>query len=202
MFYNYVELKSELLNYGYDFQTKTDTEVILAAYDKWGSDCVNRFNGMWAFALYNKEKNYVFCSRDRFGIKPFYYAHTDERFIFGSEIKQLLEYFPRRYVNESIVIDYLVTGFLEHTDQTFFKNIFKLNPACNLIYNLNTNEFKQVRYYKINLDSEISKKDVPNICFVSDVRIIMDSMSDYSYFILILGESFCYCIICAFCEYS
>jgi asparagine synthase (glutamine-hydrolysing) len=157
--YNYVELKSELLNYGYDFQTKTDTEVILAAYDKWGSDCVNRFNGMWAFALYNKEKNYVFCSRDRFGIKPFYYAHTDERFIFGSEIKQLLEYFPRRYVNESIVIDYLVTGFLEHTDQTFFKNIFKLSPACNLTYDLNNNEFKQVRYYKINLDFEISKKD-------------------------------------------
>jgi asparagine synthase (glutamine-hydrolysing) len=157
--YNYVELKSELLNYGYDFQTKTDTEVILAAYDKWGSDCVNRFNGMWAFALYNKEKNYIFCSRDRFGIKPFYYAQTGEKFIFGSEIKQLLEYFPHRYVNESIVIDYLVTGFLEHTDQTFFKNIFKLNPACNLIYDLNNNEFKQVRYYKINLDFEISQKD-------------------------------------------
>ena len=71
--YNYLELKEELKSEGYVFFTNTDTEVILAAYDKWGKECVGHFNGMWAFAIYDMEKREVFCSRDRFGIKPFYY---------------------------------------------------------------------------------------------------------------------------------
>ena len=76
--YNYIEIKNKLLSYGYNFESKTDTEVILASYDKWGKECVNMFNGMWSFALHDKEKEIIFCSRDRFGIKPFYYTYINQ----------------------------------------------------------------------------------------------------------------------------
>ena len=71
--YNYLELKDELQKRGYNFTTNTDTEVILAAYDFWGVDCLSRFNGMWAFSLWDKKKKQLFCARDRFGIKPKHY---------------------------------------------------------------------------------------------------------------------------------
>ena len=88
--YNYIEIKKTLKNEGYIFKNNTDTEVILAAYHFWGFDCVNHFNGMWSFALYDKKKEIIFCSRDRFGIKPFYYTFNEKKFIFGSEIRQIL----------------------------------------------------------------------------------------------------------------
>ena len=69
---------------GYKFGTTSDTEVILAAYREWGADCVTRFVGMWAFAIWDRAKKELFCSRDRFGIKPFYYIHAGDRFYFGS----------------------------------------------------------------------------------------------------------------------
>jgi len=149
--YNYLELKEELLSFGYKFHSETDTEVILASYDKWGEECVTKFNGMWAFAIYNKQENIIFCSRDRFGIKPFYYTQIEDKFIFGSEIKQLLEFYPNRYVNKKILIDYLVIGYEDHTNETFFDNIFKLEQSHNLVYDLDNNSFSIKRYYDINL---------------------------------------------------
>ena len=94
--YNFLELRQQLCLDGYEFASKTDTEVILAAYDKWGGDCVTRLNGMWAFAMYDKKQTDIFCSRDRFGVKPFYYCGHAERFVFGSEIKQILAGGSRR----------------------------------------------------------------------------------------------------------
>jgi asparagine synthase (glutamine-hydrolysing) len=155
--YNYIEIKEELLNMGYLFNTQTDTEVILAAYKEWGHDCVNHFNGMWAFSIFNKEKNIIFCSRDRFGIKPFYYTEIDNTFVFGSEIKQLLEFYPNRYINKKILMDYLVIGFEEHINETFFENIFKLEQSHNLTYDLNTNTYDIKRYYDIELDENTKK---------------------------------------------
>ena len=81
--YNYIEIREELKVLGYQFGSNCDTEVILAAYDKWGKDCVNKFNGMWAFAIHDKVHNIIFCSRDRFGVKPFYYHHRSNIFVFG-----------------------------------------------------------------------------------------------------------------------
>jgi asparagine synthase (glutamine-hydrolysing) len=147
--YNYLEIREELINNGYIFHSNTDTEVILASYDKWGKECVNKFNGMWAFAIYDNQKEIIFCSRDRFGIKPFYYTKIDNKFIFGSEIKQLLEFYPQRYVNKHIMMDYLVIGFEDHTNETFFENIYKLEASHNLIYNLKTNNYNIERYYNI-----------------------------------------------------
>lgn len=154
--YNYLEIKEELTKYGYTFNSSTDTEVILASYDKWGEDCVSRFNGMWAFAIYDKEKEIIFCSRDRFGVKPFYYTEVNNKFVFGSEIKQLLEFYDNRYVNKKILMDYLVIGFEEHTNETFFENIFKLEQSHNLIYDLKNNTINIRKYYTISLDNELN----------------------------------------------
>lgn len=181
--YNYIELREELKKDGYRFKSDTDTEVILASYDKWGIECVNRFNGMWAFAIYDKEKEIIFCSRDRFGIKPFYYTEVNDKFVFGSEIKQLLEFYDKRYVNKKILIDYLVIGFENHTDETFFENIFILKQSHNLIYDLKTNSYKIERYYDIkkeeikldeNSSIELYSKilgDAVNLRLRSDVKV-------------------------------
>ena len=159
--YNYLEIKDELLKNGYIFKSHTDTEVILASYDKWGEECVNKFNGMWAFAIYDKEKEIIFCSRDRFGVKPFYYTQVENKFIFGSEIKQLLEFYEKRFVNKKILMDFLIIGYENHTNETFFENIFKLQESHNLIYDLRKNTFQIKRYYdikkyEINLDEDKS----------------------------------------------
>lgn len=128
--YNYIELRSELQSLGYSFHTQTDTEVILNAYDAWDVDCLNRFNGMWSFALYDKRKNRLFCARDRFGIKPFYYYFDRERFLFASEIKALLANADiPRIPNDAIVYDYLAYGILDHTEETFYEGICQLAPA-------------------------------------------------------------------------
>lgn len=147
--YNYLEIKEELQKDGYTFCSHTDTEVILASYDKWGENCVNRFNGMWAFAIYDKEKNIIFCSRDRFGVKPFYYTEIDNNFVFGSEIKQLLEFYEDRYVNKKVLMNYLVIGYENYNNETFFENIFKLQQSHNLIYNLTDHTYFEKRYYDI-----------------------------------------------------
>lgn len=160
--YNYIEIKNELLKDGYTFKSNTDTEVILASYDKWGENCVNKFNGMWAFAIYDKEKNIIFCSRDRFGIKPFYYTEVDNKFIFGSEIKQLLEFYTERYVNKKILMDYLIIGFEEHTNETFFENVYKLKQSHNLIYNLRNHSCDVYRYYDINFDKSVTDLNEEN----------------------------------------
>jgi len=148
--YNYIEIREELLKDGYKFVSDTDTEVILASYDKWGEECVDRFNGMWAFAIYDRDNEIIFCSRDRFGIKPFYYTEVDEKFIFGSEIKQLLEFQEENSYNEEILIDFIVTGIIEHTNSTFFKNIYKLEQSHNLTYHLKENRYQINKYYSIN----------------------------------------------------
>lgn len=159
--YNYLEIREELIKDGYKFISNTDTEVILASYDKWGEECVNKFNGMWAFAIYDKEKEIIFCSRDRFGVKPFYYTEIDNKFVFGSEIKQLLEFYEERFVNKKILMDFLIIGYENHINETFFENIFKLQESHNLIYDLKSNSFEIKRYYdikqtEINLDENSS----------------------------------------------
>ena len=85
--YNYRELRTELEAKGRRFHSATDTEVILAAYEEWGDRCVERFNGMWAFALWDGRRRALYCSRDRFGVKPFYFRWDGARFVFASEPK-------------------------------------------------------------------------------------------------------------------
>jgi asparagine synthase (glutamine-hydrolysing) len=157
--YNYLEIKSELENLGFIFRTKSDTEVILIAYECWGINCVNRFNGMWSFCLYDKIKNILFCSRDRFGVKPFYYIDGSDSFVFGSEIKQLLPY-AKMTVNKKVLMEYLVLNLEEQSNDTFFEGIKKLQPSHNLIYDLNTCEIHFERYYLLKYKPEIGKLNI------------------------------------------
>ena len=130
--YNYRELRRELESHGHTFRSHSDTEVILRAYEQWGERCVERFNGMWAFALWDGRNRRLLCSRDRFGVKPFYYSWDGERLAFASEPKAfratgtLEPHLPA-------VRDYLEQGYADHTDETFFAGIRKLPPAHSLV---------------------------------------------------------------------
>lgn len=125
--YNYKEVRQELESHGYVFHSGTDTEVILRAYQEWGEECLQRFNGMWSFAIWDRAKQRLFCARDRFGVKPFYYAIFDGRFYFGSEIKQitLAAGMPRR-ANSQTVFHFLEWGLLDYSSETFFEAISQL----------------------------------------------------------------------------
>ncbi len=129
--YNYIELRDELKN-SFSFRTQTDTEVILAAYLQWGKNCLERFNGMFAFALWDKETRELFCARDRVGIKPFFYTQENGGFSFASEIKGLLALGIPKKANESIIFDYLRFGLYDHRSETFFEGIYSL-PAGHFL---------------------------------------------------------------------
>ena len=153
--YNYIELREELKAEGYVFRSNTDTEVILNAYIKWGEACLDRFNGMWAFAIYDRVDKQLFISRDRFGIKPFYYYVDKEQFIFASEIPPILKVLnsPASSNNQAI-FDYLVFNRTDQTDFTFFNEIKKLPHGRCLKIELTP---KSDRTYKSGWES-ISKK--------------------------------------------
>lgn len=136
--YNYIELRRELADAGYIFQSETDTEVILAAFDKWGVDCVQHFNGMWAFVIYDKITRSVFCSRDRYGVKPLYYwVSPDETIYFASEVKQFTVVPDwRAKVNPQRAYDYLVFSLTHHTDETLFSNVYEIRGGSSLYFTL------------------------------------------------------------------
>lgn len=158
--YNYLEIREQLLLDGYNFSSKTDTEVILCAYDKWGQSCVERFNGMWAFCLYDKAKEILFCSRDRFGVKPFYYCDTPQKFVFGSEIKQILAGRGGSAVaNMRAVSDFLIEGYSDHTLETFFEGVHTLGPGHNLVYAIKSHTFKQYRFYSLAAQADLLALD-------------------------------------------
>ncbi len=132
--YNYIELREELKACGYDFRTSGDTEVLIRAYQHWGENCVNRFNGMWAFAIYDEVTNKLFCSRDRFGIKPFNYTDFDGQFMFSSEIKAIISYFPQlRTPNYNVIANYCRKSTGAQIKDTWFEKILRLEPAHNLV---------------------------------------------------------------------
>lgn len=156
--YNYIEIRAELLQNGYLFVSESDTEVILAAYDFWGISCLNKFNGMWSFAIHDLEKDIVLFSRDRFGIKPFYYKEDDSQFVFGSEIKQLLNSDKPNLLNENILLESMLTHIDNHTEETYFKGIYSLPSSSYMIYDLKTNERTIDKYYKLSINTEIQNK--------------------------------------------
>ena len=152
--YNYIEIRKELQEKGIVFNTQTDTEVILRAYAHWGPTCVHKFNGMWAFAIYDKVNNKVFCSRDRFGVKPFYYHENEQGLFFGSEIRQLLIKLKNRKVNRQILFDYIYLGYHHHNEHTFFEGISSLDPGHNLIFDTQKGTYKIERYYELKTKKE------------------------------------------------
>lgn len=132
--YNYRELREELLAAGHRFSSATDTEVILHAYEEWGRDCLARFNGMWAFALWDGRRRELFCARDRLGVKPFYYTVAAGSFLFASEIKALRAH-PEAggRPNDRMLMTFLAWGVADHTAETMYDGIFQLPPAHLLV---------------------------------------------------------------------
>ncbi len=155
--YNYKELREELINQGYAFHTQGDTEVLIAAFDAYGSKCVEHFNGMWSFAIYDSANKIIFCSRDRFGVKPFYYYMKKGEFIFCSEIKQIFELNKKRFsVNRPRLLEYLILGMQDHTNETMIADVYQLKPGHNLIFDMNTFEATIESFYDL---SKVKKKD-------------------------------------------
>jgi asparagine synthase (glutamine-hydrolysing) len=150
--YNYLELMEELKSAGYFFRGHSDAEVILKAYDHWGEDCLRRFTGMWAFALWDQRRQRLFASRDRYGIKPFYYAATAEALYWGSELKQLLLTPADASLNLPMVWRSMkINSLLVYDDQTFFSGIRTLKPGHSLVLEGGRLELKQ--YYSLDVAS-------------------------------------------------
>jgi asparagine synthase (glutamine-hydrolysing) len=133
--YNFIELREDLVGRGHRFRSEGDAEVILHAYEEWGKDCLARFNGMWAFALWDSKKQELFCARDRFGIKPFYYTRVGDTILFASEIKALLAH-PGvgRRPDDALLLAFLAWGVLDHTEGTMFEGVRQLRPAHRITF--------------------------------------------------------------------
>ncbi|MBS1777308.1 MAG: asparagine synthase (glutamine-hydrolyzing) [Bacteroidetes bacterium] len=160
--YNYIEIREVLRGLGYSFHTGTDTEVLLAAYEHWGEACVHQFNGMWAFAIYNRKNNKVFCSRDRFGIKPFYYFINHNQLIFASEIKAILTLISAQKVNETRLMSFLAYNMSDNTDETFFADIRQLRGGHSLTFDLLQNRIEIHRFYDLKRNNEFSSVSLPD----------------------------------------
>jgi len=147
--YNYLELRQELETQGHRFETGTDTEVILHAYDAWGEACLHRFTGMWAFAILDETKREVFFARDRFGIKPLYYSDGEKRFLFASEVKAVLAGGAPARVNDQRLVEYIVVGTTDHTEDTFFSGIRQILPGCWMRIDLPSFRIRMERYFDL-----------------------------------------------------
>lgn len=149
--YNFKEIKKDLYQKGYRFESNSDTEVVLAAYIEHGVDCVNHFNGMWAFCIYDIGKERLFCSRDRLGVKPFYYFYDKTRFIFSSELKGLLAHeilkinVPEN-INKIGLQFYFSLGFIP-APYSIYNNVYKLEPSQNIVYDLYKREINRKWFY-------------------------------------------------------
>ena len=159
--YNYQELKEELREKGYSFQSKTDTEVIVAAYDCWQEECLSHFDGMFAFAIWDEKKRELFAARDRFGEKPFFYFYDQQRFLFASEMKALWAAGIDKTPNQKMLFNFITIGYTDNPsrpEETFYEGIQKLPPASYLKFSLVYFQFTIKTYWE--LDPETQDKDI------------------------------------------
>jgi asparagine synthase (glutamine-hydrolysing) len=151
--YNYIELKNDLQKKGYSFRTSSDTEVIAAAYDHFDDECVEHFDGMFVFAIWDEEEQELFVARDRFGEKPFFYSFNGREFVFASEMKALWAAGIDRKPNLQMLFNFITIGYTDNPgrpEETFFENIFRLPPASRLYYTPSTNELIIEKYWEID----------------------------------------------------
>lgn len=164
--YNYLELKEK---FNIQTNSNTDTEVLLKLYNNLGKKCLDYLNGIYAFAIYDKEKNEIFCARDRLGVKPLFYYKDNKKFIFASEIKALLSYGIKAEPNNKIIAQYLKYGVYDHSNETFFKNIYQL-PAAHYMF-IKNNDVKIERYW--DLEYNENKASLDNI--IGKFRDLLDN---------------------------
>jgi asparagine synthase (glutamine-hydrolysing) len=162
--YNYLELRETLTKSGYRFESRSDTEVILAAYDQYGKDCVHHFDGMFAFAIWDNKERELFCARDRFGEKPFFYAFDQGRFLFASEAKALWAAGIEKKINYPLLLNFLVLGHTQtaaDTTITFFEDIYSLPPAHYVQVDSTATSVKLNKYWDCDKETKtvISEQD-------------------------------------------
>ncbi len=157
--YNYIELKELLHDKGYAFQSKSDTEIILAAYDFWKIDCLKYFEGMFAFAIWDEKEQQLFAARDRFGEKPFYYYETNGYLFFASEMKAFWAAGVTKSADEKMLLNYLTLGHVQNCvdkEQTFFNDIYSLPPAHFFLYKPSAQKLAVKRYWRLDKEIKIS----------------------------------------------
>lgn len=145
--FNYIELREELKSRRYNFNTNTDTEVIIKIYKEFGESGFDKLNGMWAFAIYDIEKNKIILSRDRFSIKPLFFYADKNKLFFASEIKQILPLLNKRELELERMKIFLNQGLLDFDDQTLFREIKRIKPKTNLTIDLSSNEISESKYW-------------------------------------------------------
>ncbi|MBN9471553.1 MAG: asparagine synthase (glutamine-hydrolyzing) [Bosea sp.] len=149
--YNYIELREELKAHGRRFLTASDTEVLLQAFEQWGPDCLHKLNGMWAFVVFDQRTKRLFAARDRFGIKPLHYVFDERRFAFASEAKALLAAFPDlRRADHAMLAHFLPSGAVDDGPETFFKNVFQLEPGRSLTLDVSRWSMSIDRYWHVD----------------------------------------------------
>jgi asparagine synthase (glutamine-hydrolysing) len=156
--YNYLEVREELYKNGYRFKSQSDTEVILAAYDFWKEDCLQQFDGMFAFAIWDEQEQVLFAARDRFGEKPFYFYTDEQQFIFASEMKAMWAIAVEKRTDEKMLLNYLALGYVQNAndkEQTFFENIYSLPPGHFLSFNKRVFDYQVHPYWSINKEETI-----------------------------------------------
>ncbi|MFN3781993.1 MAG: asparagine synthase (glutamine-hydrolyzing), partial [Candidatus Kapaibacteriota bacterium] len=174
--YNYLKLRNELMEKGYVFRSRTDTEVILYGYKEWGYDVVKRLSGMFAFVLWDEVNKVLFGARDRIGKKPLYYYFQNNVFIFASEIKSILLH-PKvsKQTNLGEIANYLNFGATINRN-TLFKNIFKIPPAHFFIFSLD-GELKIHRYWNpftLGVNTTITEEEAK----VEIIRLLRQAVKD------------------------
>lgn len=180
--YNYIELKDELKCLGHDFSTDSDTEVLLAAYIQWGSDCLNKLNGMFGFVIYDPQKGLVFAARDRFGIKPIYWWRTKTgATLFASEIKQFLVHPDWQATgNINTIKDFLSSGLVDHTEETLFKDVYQLRGGEAVLMPIDDVDVKKYKYRWYSLgakeDSVLQNVESYDQCIVKFGELLEDSV--------------------------
>ena len=177
--YNYIELRNELESLGHQFKTPSDTEVLLNSYLQWGTECLQKFNGMFAFALYDEEKKKLFCARDRSGVKPFYYYFKAGIFCFASEIKALRALpFIETSLNERALQHYLLHDVIEYEPEGFLKNIFELFPSHYLELDLQTKQIGINRYFDIVIENTFTPYNGNDfsVCKEETAQLVTDSI--------------------------
>ncbi|MDH3697402.1 MAG: asparagine synthase (glutamine-hydrolyzing) [Flavobacteriaceae bacterium] len=156
--YNHLELRHQLIAKGHQFKTKTDTETIVHLFEEYGSKCVNFLRGMFAFAIWDEKNKKLFCARDRFGIKPFFYFIDNDRFVFGSEIKCILSQVNSSSALSLPMLDQYLTFGYSSEDRTIYQDIRKLNPAHTIEIE-HRGKIKLTRYWDIDYQPDYSKTE-------------------------------------------
>ncbi len=175
--YNFQSIKESLESYGYKFNTQSDTEVILAAFDYWGADCCLKFNGMFAFAIWDSLKKELFIARDRFGIKPLLYSINSNGFVFASEIKAILaSNIVPRIINKKGVFDLFSYGSVCQPS-TIIENVNFLLPGHYLKID-NKNQIEVKRYYDLKNSVDLEKIKIKSLEYHELVSILKNKLED------------------------